>query len=155
MKKRKISRLLKDLRFIWYEKTFTVLRARRTWDLLFRFVTGKVFLLTILAAAVAAPPAYDLLAPPTQVPTGPPAPDIEILVVSIAPSICPPCRRLIPVIDDLKSEGYNLMTVGSIPRIRDFPTILIYRDKKLVDIIIGFVDEKTLKERIHAQSTPK
>ncbi len=168
MKKFRMYRLLRELRVLWRGQPLTVARARRTWEILFRFITGKVFLLAVLIATVAAVPIllavlvaaaanahpFDLLPPPAQVSTASPAPDIQILVVSIDPSICPPCARLEPVIDDLQSKGYNLMTVGSIPRIRDFPTILIYRDKKLVDTITGYVDSETIEARIHAQSTP-
>lgn len=156
MKKRKLLRLLLDLRTIWHKQTFTVARVRQTWSLVFRFVTGKVFLLTVLVTAAVAAPAYDLLnTPPAQVSNGPPAPDVQILVVSIDPSTCPPCARLEPIVDRLKSQGYNLMVVGPHPSTRRYPTIFIFKDKTLSDTIVGYVSEKTLKARIrHAQSTP-
>ena len=155
MKRLKMIRLLRDLRTIWHKQPFSVLRAKRTVQLLLRFITGKVFLLVVLVAAVAAaPPAYDLLTP-AKVSNGLPATDIQILVVSIDPSICQPCARLAPVVDRLKSEGYNSMTVGPHPTPRKFPTVFIFRDHKLVDEISGYISEKKLKDRIHAHSTPK
>lgn len=156
MKKLRLIRLLRDLRTIWYGQPFTTLRVRRTWDLLYRFITGKMFFVIVLVVAVMAAGklgavAFDLLSPSDQVSNGS---DIQVLVVSIDPATCPPCARMIPVVDRLKSEGYNLMTVGPHSKTRLYPTIFIFRDKKLVDTMIGFVDEKTLKAKIHAQSTP-
>ena len=113
-----------------------------------------VFLVTCPTDSNGLPAPFDFLAPTPQVSTESPAPDIQILVVSIGPKRCPPCGLLKPVVDRLESQGYNTMTVGSHPRPKRYPSIFIFKDEKLVDIITGLVDEKTLKERIHAQSTP-
>jgi thioredoxin len=72
---------------------------------------------------------------------------------------CGPCRMLAPVLDQLAAESggrYKIakLNVDENPRtsqqfgIRSIPTLLIFRDGKLVDQIVGVVPKQTIAARL-------
>jgi thioredoxin len=74
---------------------------------------------------------------------------------------CGPCRMIAPVIDELASESggrYKIakLNVDENPRtaaqfnIRSIPTMLIFRDGKVVDQIVGVVAKQVIAARLSA-----
>jgi len=72
---------------------------------------------------------------------------------------CPPCRMIAPVLDEMAAESngrYKItkLNVDENPRasqqfgIRSIPTLLIFRDGKLVDQIVGVVPKATIAARL-------
>ncbi len=72
---------------------------------------------------------------------------------------CGPCRMLAPILDELAStyEGevkFTKLNVDENPEtarafgIRSIPTVLFYRDGKVVDQAIGLLPKKELERRI-------
>ena len=72
---------------------------------------------------------------------------------------CRPCLYLAPVLEDLSSEYEGLVSFGKINleenpliasefNIRAIPTILIFKDGKLVYRIVGLATKAFLEERI-------
>src|SRR5437660_6807459 len=75
---------------------------------------------------------------------------------------CGPCRMIAPALDQLATESggrYKIakLNVDDNPRtsaefqIRSIPTLLIFRDGKLVDQIIGAVPKQAIATRLAAQ----
>ena len=75
---------------------------------------------------------------------------------------CGPCRMLAPVLDQLAAESngrYKIakLNVDENPRtsqqfgIRSIPTMLIFRNGKLADQIVGVVPKRTIAARLAAQ----
>jgi thioredoxin len=75
---------------------------------------------------------------------------------------CGPCRMIAPVLDDLAAEAagrYKIakLNVDENPRtsgqfgIRSIPTLLIFRNGKLVDQIVGVVPKQTIAARLQQQ----
>ena len=76
---------------------------------------------------------------------------------------CPPCRMIAPVLDQLAAEsnGRYLITklnVDENPRtaaqfqIRSIPTLLIFKNGKLVDLIMGAQPKQAIAARLAAHS---
>ena len=72
---------------------------------------------------------------------------------------CAPCRMIAPIVEELAVEYQDTLVVGKVnvdnsPQIsmnygiRSIPTILIFKDGKAVDQIIGAVPKKTLVDKI-------
>lgn len=75
---------------------------------------------------------------------------------------CGPCRMIAPVLDQLAAESggrYNIvkLNVDENPRtagqfqIRSIPTLLIFKNGKLVDQLIGALPKPAIEARLHAQ----
>lgn len=72
---------------------------------------------------------------------------------------CSPCRMLAPILDELAREynsdvKFTKLNVDENPEtarafgIRSIPTVLFYRDGKVVDQAIGLLPKKELERRI-------
>lgn len=76
---------------------------------------------------------------------------------------CGPCRMIAPVLDQLAAESNGRYTIAKLnvdenPRtsaqfnIRSIPTLLIFKDGKLVDQIIGVQPKQAIAARLAAQT---
>lgn len=76
---------------------------------------------------------------------------------------CPPCRAIAPVLEQLAAEsngGYRIAKVNvdenpqisSRFQIQSIPTMLIFKDGKLVDRLIGAHPKQTIAERLRVAS---
>jgi len=71
---------------------------------------------------------------------------------------CPPCKMLAPVIEKLSKEIPNIkfgkLNTDENPdtteeyAIRSIPNILVFKDGKLIDQIVGFYPEAALKKKL-------
>jgi len=71
---------------------------------------------------------------------------------------CPPCKMLAPVIEKLSEElteiKFGKLNTDENPdtteeyAIRSIPNILIFKDGKLIDQIVGFYPEAALKKKL-------
>jgi len=72
---------------------------------------------------------------------------------------CPPCKMLSPVLEKLSGEikeiKFGKINTDENPeisekfQIKSIPNILIFRDGKLIDQIIGFYPEQSLKRKLN------
>jgi thioredoxin 1 len=76
-------------------------------------------------------------------------------------SWCGPCRQLAPVVDAVAEEFAGLVKVAKLdidanpetPQlfgVRSIPTVLFFRDGKVIGSVVGAVPKQVLVERIHA-----
>ena len=91
-------------------------------------------------------------------------PEIESgkpVVIDFWAEWCIPCKKIAPIIDELAEqyEGrvkigkYNVEESSDVATefgIRSIPTILFFRDGKLVDKNVGSVSKSNLEEKINA-----
>lgn len=74
---------------------------------------------------------------------------------------CGPCRALLPILDKI-AEGYNV-SIGKVSvedemmqrwvefyNIRSIPTLLFFKDGKLMETHVGSISEKDLLEKIQS-----
>ena len=75
---------------------------------------------------------------------------------------CGPCRTIAPVIEELAAEFEGRAKVGKVDvdqhqpvaaqyGIRSIPTLLIFKDGRVVDQVIGAVPKKILADKLNAQ----
>ena len=75
---------------------------------------------------------------------------------------CGPCRMIAPVLDELAAESNGRYTIAKLnvdenPRtaaqfkIRSIPTLLIFKNGKLVDLIMGAQPKQVIAARLAAQ----
>ena len=67
------------------------------------------------------------------------------LVVDLWATWCGPCRMLAPIVSELASE-YDGMEFG----VRNIPTLLFFKDGKLVDKFVGSAKKPALVEKFQA-----
>jgi thioredoxin 1 len=75
---------------------------------------------------------------------------------------CGPCRMIAPIVEELAGEYQGKAKIGKLDvdnnpgvatkfGIRSIPTLLIFKDGKLVDQIVGAVPKGTIVEKLNAQ----
>lgn len=78
---------------------------------------------------------------------------------------CGPCKMIAPLVEELAGEYQGKVKVGKVDvdnnpnisvtyGIRSIPTLLIFRDGKIVDQIIGAVPKQALAQKLDAQLQP-
>lgn len=78
---------------------------------------------------------------------------------------CGPCRMLTPIVEELSEEYEGKALVGKLNvddnpevamshQVRNIPTILIFKDGKLMDKQVGVTTKKALADKIEAQLQP-
>lgn len=164
-------KLLRGLHKIWFG--FTVVTPQMVVDtikLFYTFITGKapclcLIMLLLFSARLNAKtsPRYRLskpsvtrtyrLAPvPRPLKTRQPAKLSKATsLVVVSATWCQPCKRLYPVIERLAASGYNAKVVYEVPEnanVSAYPTLLFYRDGKLVDTLVGVQSEAEIKRRL-------
>ena len=76
---------------------------------------------------------------------------------------CPPCRMIAPALDELAAQANGRYTIAKLnvdenPRtaaqfqIRSIPTLLIFKDGKLVDQLVGAHPKQTIAARLATHS---
>jgi len=78
---------------------------------------------------------------------------------------CAPCRMIAPIIEELASEYEGRVKIGKMDvdhnhmtphafGIRSIPTLLVFKDGRVVDQVIGAVPKKVLVDKLEAQLAP-
>lgn len=76
---------------------------------------------------------------------------------------CPPCRMIAPLLDQLAAESHGSYRIAKLNidenpqvssrfQISSIPTMLIFKDGKLVDRLIGAHPKQTIAERLRVAS---
>lgn len=83
------------------------------------------------------------------------------MVVDFWAEWCGPCRMVGPIIDELATEYEGKVLIGKVDvdsndeipgqfGVRNIPTVLFFKDGKMVDKIVGAVAKSTFEEKIKA-----
>ena len=73
---------------------------------------------------------------------------------------CPPCKVMIPVLEDLAAEFENKVLVAKLDvdanpktaaqyKVRNLPTLLLLKGGQVVDRIVGAVPKRVLQEKLN------
>ena len=76
---------------------------------------------------------------------------------------CPPCRMIAPLLDELAAESHGSYQITKVNvdenpqissrfQISSIPTMLIFKDGKLIDRLIGAQPKQTIAERLRVAS---
>jgi len=74
---------------------------------------------------------------------------------------CGPCKMIAPVLDELATEYQGKLTIGKLnvdksPNVagkhgvQSIPTVLFFKDGKVIDSFVGFMAKDAIKEKIDA-----
>jgi len=85
----------------------------------------------------------------------------RIVVIDFWAEWCGPCRMVAPIIEELAETYKGKAFIGSINvdenpdspskfMIRNIPTILYFKDGKLVDKVVGALPQKTFQAKLDA-----
>ena len=83
----------------------------------------------------------------------------SLVVVDFWSEFCPPCRLIAPVLEELARELHGRVVFGKVCidherlmaskfGITAIPTLLVFRDGKLVDTILGYASKDVLMGRL-------
>ncbi len=83
----------------------------------------------------------------------------RVVVIDFWAAWCPPCRALAPIMEELSREYEGRVVVAKINvdqnrakaeeyGIRSIPTLLFFKEGKLMDRQVGAVPKKVIQERI-------
>ena len=78
---------------------------------------------------------------------------------------CGPCRMIAPIIEELAEEFEGRAVIGKLDvdhnqqvsmqyGIRSIPTLLLFKDGRVVDQLIGVVPKNVLAKKLEALATP-
>ncbi len=81
------------------------------------------------------------------------------VVLDVYSSICPPCQKLSPIIEELSNECHNTykfaklnidkeFNLGNQYKVRSLPTILFIKDNQVKGKITGFHTKEDIKENL-------
>lgn len=159
-------KLLRTLRRIWFRvAVVTPAMVVDSIKAIYTFVTGRapciVLILTLITASAPAATVYRLARPKTassyhlsaKAPSKTKlstATKADKLIVASA-TWCQPCKRLYPIIEKLAREGYNAKVVYDYKgpgNVRAYPTLLFFKNGKLVDTLVGVQTEAEIKRRL-------
>lgn len=84
-----------------------------------------------------------------------------VLLVDFSAEWCPPCRRLEPIVNELAADFTGTATVATVDvemnpvvttryKVRNMPTILVFKDGELVDRQIGLTSKQVLATMIES-----
>jgi thioredoxin 1 len=168
-------KLLNRLRRIWFRKSsITPGMVVDTMKALYEFITGRPALCLALVFFICAPTVaaeYKLAGPgktryglSTRQKTERPARSIagsskqkadKVIVVSA--TWCQPCKRMYPIIERLKMDGYDAEVVYDYDGpsvITAYPTILFLKDGKVLYKNVGVTSERTLRFNLESPDAP-
>lgn len=80
----------------------------------------------------------------------------ELVVVDVYASWCPPCKALAPILDRVQELCYIVkVNNDEIPEVADeynvtgLPTLLFFKNGKLLDRVVGLVSQPDLEAKIN------
>ena len=86
----------------------------------------------------------------------------RVSLIDFGAQWCPPCRMMEPVVEELSQDFDGKATIAQVDvdqsqdlanlfGIRSIPTMVIFKDGKPVDALVGVHPKQTLMEKIQAQ----
>ncbi len=87
----------------------------------------------------------------------------KLTVIDFYADWCGPCKRLSPILDQIESEGHEDFSIFKVNvedeefqdftsafKISSIPTVLFFKEGKVVHSFIGLQDKESIKEMIDA-----
>lgn len=84
------------------------------------------------------------------------------VIVDFYADWCGPCKMMAPIIDELSKEYEGEIKIGKLNiddnpnttsqyKVMTIPTMMIYKDGKVVDTVVGVVSKNVLAEKLDTQ----